>query len=274
VSLHKIEARNAAGDLHTFEFADISDGFLLADVEGLDPVKATLVSSSFAALPGEEFHRAKREPRNITIKIELRPDFVTTSVEDLRDQLYDFFMPQSQIFLRLYRESGLTVDISGYVETCETAIFSQEPTVDISMMFFQPDFIDVDTVTIEGDTVSDSTETTVEYAGSIDTGIVFTLAVDRAETDFTIYHRAPDGTVRQLDFAYAMVSGDSLVISTVPGDKRATLTRSGTATSVLNSVTPQSNWISLRKGTNTLRVFTSGAGIPFTVQYMNRYGGL
>lgn len=274
MTLYQVEARNAPGGLLSFELADISDGLLLAKVDGLDPVKATLVSTSFAALDGEQFHSARREPRNITMKVELRPDYVTSTPESLRSRIYDYFMPKTQVFLRLYSDSGLTVNITGIVETCESTIFAQKPVMDISVMCFNPDFIDVDTATLEGSTVSTTTETTVTYDGSVETGIVFTLNLNRTLTDFTIYHRAPDGTLRQLDFSESLASGDILTITTTPGSKSAILTHSGSDTSILNGVSPQSNWISLSKGDNTIRVFASGAAIPFTITYMNKYGGL
>lgn len=274
MTLYKVDVINAAGTLLTLELADISDGLLLADIGGLDPVKATLVSSGFAKLDGEQFHAARREPRNITMKIELRPDFVTTTAAGLRSQLYNFFMPKSPVTLKFYMDDGLTVTISGYIETCESDMFTQKSIVDISIMCFNPDLVDIVTQSISGSTVSTTTETPLTYNGTVETGIVLTLSVNRTVTDFTIYHRTPDGTLRQLDFSYPMVSGDTVVISTVPGAKGATLTRSGTASSVLNGVTPQSTWILLSKGANTIRVFATGAAIPFTLAYMNKYGGL
>jgi hypothetical protein len=274
VTLYKVDVTNNQGTLLSLELANISNGILLADIDGLGPVKATLVSSSFARLDGEQFHAARREARNIIFKIKLRPDFVSTTARDLRSQLYNFFMPKSPVDLKFYMDDGLTVNISGYVETCEPNIFTQEPAVDVSIMCFQPDFVDVTTQTISEDTVSDTTELDVEYDGTVETGIVFTLNLNRTESDFTIYHRAPDGALRQLDFSESLLSGDVLVINTNPGTKSATLTRTGTSTSILNGVSPQSNWISLSKGTNTIRVYATGAAIPYTITYMNKYGGL
>lgn len=272
--LSKIEARTSQGSLLTLELADISDGLLLADVEGLDPVKATIVESSFALLDGAQYHSSKREPRDIKLTIELRPDFGLTTVRALRSQLYGFFMPKREIFLRFYLLDGLTVNIAGRVETCEASIFSKDPAVDISIRCFDPDFVDVATQLIEGSTVSDTTETTFTYDGTVEAGIVFVLNLDRTETEFTIYHRPPDGTLRQMDVAASMLSGDVVTISTIPGAKGATLLRSGTTSSILYGVTPQSNWVELDQGTNTLRIYATGAAIPFTVSYMNRYGGL
>lgn len=273
--LNKVEARNSQGALLGLEFSDTSDGLVLADVGGLDPVKATLVSSAFAKLKGKQLHSSRTEERNITIKLELKPaDYNTTSVQDLRDRLYNFFMPEDTVSLRLYRSEGLMVDISGVVESCESALFSKEPEMDISILCMQPDFVDTTPVTLEGDTVSDSSETLVAYAGNAPTGMIFTLNVDRTLTQFTFYYRAPDGTVKTFDVASPMVSGDVITVNTTPGSKSILRTRAAIVTSILYAVPPESTWHQFVKGDNYIRIYATGAAIPYTIEYNERYGGL
>jgi Phage tail protein len=272
--LNKVEIRNSQGALLTLEFEDVTDGLVLQEIEGLDPVKATIASSTFAKLKGKQFHASRSEERNIKIKLGLQPDYVTTSVQDLRDRLYNFFMPEGMVSLRLYRSEGLVVDISGIVESCEAPLFSKEPEMDISILCMQPDFVNLTAVTVSGTSVSTTTETLVPYAGNANTGMTFTLNVNRTLTQFTFYFRPPDGTLRILDFAASLISGDVVTISTVPGSKFATKTRAGVVTSVLYGVSPQSNWHQLAKGDNHIRIYAVGAAIPYSIQYLERYGGL
>lgn len=96
-----IEARNVQGSLLGLGVDDISDGYILEDVDGLHPVKATIVSSSFANLDKQEYQSARRESRDITITIGLEPDYVTNTVSELRKRLYAYFMPKSPVKLRL-----------------------------------------------------------------------------------------------------------------------------------------------------------------------------
>ena len=77
-----------------------------------------------------------------------------------------------------------------------------------------------------------------------------------------------------LEFQYPMVNGDILQLSTIAGNKFATLTRNSTLKSVVGGVSPQADWTQLAQGTNKLRVSISGAAIPFTIKYTSRYGGL
>jgi hypothetical protein len=272
--LTKVEARNPAGTLVSLELSDFTDGFAIKDIGGLGPVKATLTSSKFAGAPGAQFLSAHREERNITFQIGLEPDYVETSVKDLRAILYDVFMPENQVDLRLFDDDGTTVDISGWVETCEPTLFTDEPSVDISVMCFDPDFVEIDSITVEGETVEDSTTFTITYEGSVPAGFEFVLSVDRVLSDFSIYHTPPDGVTRTMDFAIDLVADDILTFNTGTGEKTVTLLRSSTLSSVLYALTPQSPWSQLAKGDNVFRVSAEGDPIPFTIEYTPRHGGL
>src|SRR5678809_67180 len=81
--LNQLEVRTAAGDLLTFVFDDVTDGYALEEIRGLDPVKATIVSSSWAGKDGKQYQSSRREERNIVISLGLEPDFVTTTVRSM-----------------------------------------------------------------------------------------------------------------------------------------------------------------------------------------------
>lgn len=272
--INLVEARTAQGELLGLPLQDVSDGYVIENIEGLDPVKATIVSSSFAQIDGTQYQSSRREARNIKLTLGLEPDWTTESVEDLRNRLYDYFMPKSNVGLKFYTDKGLIVDISGRVETCETPLFTQEPAVDVSIICFSPDFVDLTPVVVSGASTADEVDTVVPYVGSVETGIEFVMTVDRDISEFTIYNRPPDGTLRSLDFASPLFAGDTLTINTVPGSKGAVLTRNNTDSSILYGVSPQSNWIEFFRGDNGFRVYAEGVPIPYTVTYMTRYGGL
>ncbi len=272
--LTQVDVTNSAGALLTLELEDISDGLVLQEVQGLDPVKATIVSTGFANADGQQFQGARREARNVIFVIGLEPDYIDSSVRDLRKRLYKYFMPKSLIQMKFYDSDGLTVTIMGYVEEMAAPLFSKEPIANISVLCLDPDLVDIDEVEIEGETVSDSTETLLTYLGDVEVGINFVLNVDRSLSQFTIYHRAPDNTIQSLQFDAALVADDVVEISTVFGNKFATLTRSGIESSLLYGVSPQSAWIELKEGDNYLRVYATGAAIPFTITYSPHYGGL
>lgn len=272
--LETLEVRTSQGGLLSLQMIDPSLGFVIQDIQGLGPVNATLVSSSFAQQDGAQYQSSRREPRNMKLILGLYPDYTVDEVEDLRNRLYAFFMPKTEVKLTCITSKGLNVDITARVETCDPTYFEQEPAVAVSLMCFSPDFVDPDVVTVAANTTAGSTEVTLNYVGTVDTGIVFKLNVNRSVSEFTIYHQAADGSLRTMDFVASLISGDVVTISTIPGSKFATLTRDGVDSSILYAVSPHASWITLMTGVNQIRVYATGAGIPYTIDYTNRYGGL
>lgn len=272
--LTKVEVDNLQGQTLSLPLEDISGGYVVKDITGLDPVKATISSSTFAQLDGATFQGARRETRNMLMKIGIEPDYASQSVRELRNDLYSFFMPKTDIEARFFMDDVLYAKILGKVESCEAPPFSQDPELVASILCFDPNFAAPDPITIEGDTVEDTTETTINYEGTVETGFVFRLLLDRAESDFTIYNRRPDGTTYSLGVGFSMLSGDVVEISTLDRQKSAILTRTAVETSVLYAVSPLSSWMPLFPGANNFRVQASGLAIPWELEYTPKYGGL
>lgn len=275
--LDKVEVLTEQGVLLTLPLQDISQGYSVQDIDGLDPVKATIVSSTFGQMDGEQYQSSRREKRNIILTLGYEPDYIMGTVQDLRKKLYSFFMPKSRVLLRFFQTGEPVVQIYGRVESFNSPKFAKEPTAVISMLCFDPDFYNPTPVVLSGNTTSSTVETTHAYPGSVETGILFRLMVNRNDlTEFTIYHRPPDDSLRSLDFATAtpLQTGDVVSISTIPGNKFVTLTRGGVDTSFLFGVSPQSDWISFFPGNNKLRVYAEGAGIPYEIEYTTKFGGL
>lgn len=272
--LTKVEAVTAQGETLSLPLQDVSGGYVVQDIDGLDPVKATIVSSSFAQLDGTQYQSSRRENRNIVLTLGFEPDFVTTTVAGLRSNLYRFFMPKSYVTLRFFIDDVHFVDISGRVESCGAPLFSKEPEVEVSILCFDPDFAAPDSVVLNGSTVADTTESLVEYEGSVETGFVFKLLVDRALTGFSIDSRQAGGAFQSFEFAAILQAGDTVEISTVAGSKYARLTRAGVQSSILYGVSPASAWVNLFPGDNLLRVSAEGAPVPFNITYTAKYGGL
>src|SRR5574343_287797 len=186
--IEKVEVRTVSGSLLTLQLDDASNGYAVADIDGLDPVKATIVSSSFAEMDGSQYLSSRREERNITFRIGFEPNYASMSVRSLRNNLYKFFIPKSYVKLRFYMIDGLIIEISGRVESFEAPLFTQDPIANISVLCFDPDFIETTPIVVNGNTVSTTTEFNIDYEGTTDTGFVFVLSVNRALSALTIYH--------------------------------------------------------------------------------------
>ena len=250
--------------------------FSVQDIEGLDPVAATLVSSAFAQIDGEQYQASRRQKRNIILTLGYEPDYVNTTVQSLRKILYGVFMPESRVLLRFYQDGEPMVQIYGRIETFESPKFAKEPMAVISILNFDPDFYNPTSTIISGNTTSSNTETPHEYPGTVETGFRLQLFVNRDMSSFTIFHRPPDNSLRSLDFltTQPLQAGDTLTVSTVSGKKTVTLLRDGVTSSRLYDVSPTSEWINLYPGSNKLRIYAGGAAVPFQIDYTAKYGGL
>lgn len=278
-----MEVTTSQGDLLTLQLGDTSTGLNLTDVAGLDPVKATLTSQNFATQPGAQFMNAQLPPRNITANVAFDPDPSTQTVKSLRDYLETIFDVASQVDMKFYVDDtdDTTEDgyhISGIVESCESPPFSSSndiPSADISIMCYEPDFVDPVPVTITTMTTADTDPTPIAYLGKVrPTGVVVTVSVNRAISEFTISYTDPSGAVWNMDFAASLLTGDVVTISTETGNKYANLLRAGVTSSILYAIPPQTTWFNLTRGNGSLRVYTAGAAMPVSVSYSKRFGSL
>ena len=272
--LSQVDVISDQGTVLNLPVGDESNGLYIKDIDGLDPVAASLSSSPFGQLAGEVEQGARREKRNIVLTVGLEPDYITQTVSQIRRNLYRYFMSGSKVTLRFISDDLETVMIRATVEDMDSALFTQDPEAQISLIAYKPDFLSLVETSLPGGTTAAALDTNLVYPGSVPAGFLFTLNVNRSITGFVITQTMPNNDQKTLEFQYPMVNGDILQLSTVEGNKFATLTRSGSVKSAISGPSPQADWIQLAPGTNKIRVAVSGAAIPYTIKYTSRYGGL
>lgn len=289
--LRSLDVTNAQGSKMSLVLGDNGNGITVKNIDGLDPVEATLTSGNFASLDGEQFYSGKRTKRNITIQLGLTPNFATADVSSLRAQLYAYFMPKTVVnlqfntfdrFAQTIAGQTLGLQIAGRIESFKAPIFAQDPEVNISIICYDPNFVDPNTVEIDGDTDSynpfygDPAGLLVPYVGTVETGVVFTIIPTGEMSHFTINHQDPAGVTQVVDFTYAMsaTTSDEAIISSVPGSKYVNLTRQGSLKPILYSLTTQTDWISLLPGVNHFWFDHTGDLVQWKMTYTNKYGGL
>lgn len=261
----------------TVQLGDNPNGMYIKDISGLDPVKATLTSSNFAGQTGAIFQSSRRESRNITIKMGVDPDPATQTVRSVKRSIYNVFRPETELLLKFYDDDADVPVTDGYqirgrVEYCQAPMFVQEPEVDISIMCFDPDFQDANPITVSGLTTSDATATYFPYDGSTETGVIITLNVNVAVSEFNVYYVDGNNVTWTMNATVLLQVGDVVTINTTPGNKSATLVRAGVTTSILYAISPQSTWPKLAPGDNWFRLYAPSASIPATIAYTKRFG--
>lgn len=273
--LTQVDVRNVRSNTLQLPLLSAANGYAVREIQGLDPVKAALTTSSMAQLDGAQFQNARRDLRNITMKLGLVPNFVDTTVDSLRQGLYDYFMPKSNIGLTFWKDGVVYAVTSGQVESNDNNMFSADPEVDISILCYDPDFYAPSPVVTNLSTVTTTVTSPVSYSGNSDAGIIFTLNINAILSGFTVYNQQPDGTITSFAVSGSFVAGDVFTINSIPGQKAATLTRSSVTTSALSMVDPtNAGWPVFQKGSNLFRVLASVAAIPYTITCTPKYGGL
>jgi hypothetical protein len=265
------------------EGSPATDPIQIKNIDGLGPVASQINTSPYGSIDGEFYSGASTGKRNIVLTIGFNPDWSTQTVEGLRQMIYAYFMPKTQVKLRFTSTHMAQVDIDGYVETCEPNIFSKDPEMQVSIICPKPAFYGSSITVFAGETLAlpDGDPTEIEYLGTLPTGFVLSVTPTDAAPTMT------DGEVRFInedaigtpDIFIVTATIDStkfLQVSSELGNKyvRQIATPSGIPTSILGKQAPGSIWMLLNNGTNQFRVMSAAPGQAWTIQYYAKYGGI
>lgn len=275
--LTQVQVVNSAGIVLPLVLGNADNGFIVENITGLSPVKATMVSTTFANAPGAQYQTSRRETRNIVYTIGFRPGSIG-SVSALRQKLYSYFMPQSEIVQTFYTDHlSSTVKITGIVESFEMPQFSSTPEATISVICYDPDFQAINSTTVTGKV---GTSLGISYTGTSETGLIITDTLSNGSgsgNSVSIKAVHALGT-QSMNLVYytnlPTTSGSKMVINTGRFSKNVELTAGTTVSSALAYVQPFSDWIALRPGTNSLLVSSGRTGSTVTFTYTTRFGGI
>ncbi len=262
-------------------FMPNDDPVQVKNIDGLGPVKADITSAAYATSRGELFQGGVIGKRNIVLTLGYNPDYAgLQTIGSLRQILYRYFVPKQWFKLRFYSTELPVVEIEGRCESFEPNIFSQDPEVVISLLCFNPDFVEADASIITGTVDDGSIETSFDYIGTVDTG--FELRVDATEDNpgytgtFTIGMQS-QGVPQSFQVGSAQVDAlNYFKLSTVVGARRVSnfAKADGARTNLLDQVVDGSVWAQIQPGRNTLTVQAAEDGQKWTLAYFNRFVGL
>ena len=275
--LETVEIQNKQGLILSLPLRDKSSGFALKSIEGLGPVKAEITDSKFAQVDGAHFQSSRRDKRNIVMNIGFEPHPTVGSPRDLRNVLYQYALPKSEVVLRFFHTDGFAVETEGYIETLETPIFSKETGATISILCMDPDFLGLTRKTVINYVAPTGLAPIIEidYEGTSPTGVAMTLSIGADISSIEFQMTTPFGEVHRLPFSAPMLNGDRLQIDTRPGHKSALRIRAGARSSLLYGVSPTANWFMIHPGGQSqLEAIYDGVTQPLSVSYYERYGGL
>lgn len=259
-------------------FMPSDDPVNIRGIDGLGPVKAEITTMPSGTSRGETKQGSSTGKRNIVLNLGLSPNWANQTMASLRHLLYAYFMTESWVKLRFFSDEMPTVDIEGTVEDFVPNQFSQDPEIQISIINERPDFIDIDASIIKGVVDDGSTQTVINYEGSVSTG--FELRVDRSVelptySGFVRLTVENSKGVETIEVSSVTIdTTKSYKMSSVQGKKRMQ-TESLIDGEIVNLLKNKSGvWPELQPGENVVTIQANQPGQAWTLAYFNRFGGL
>lgn len=251
-------------------------GFLIRSIDGLGPPKININTTDLFNIDGSVFNSARAEKRNIVLDIV----FFGTDIESLRQKSYRYFSVKKPLTLTIETDNRISQAV-GYVESNEPNIFSSEESTQISIVCpyafvsalnFQKTIISGLEATFEFPFSNESViepllvfsnlwerySAYVVYKGDADTGAIITLSAIGDAKNITVANLDTREQIKIDTDKMAQLTGkgfqmgDSIIISTVPGDIYVKLLRDGDYYNILNCADRSSQWFLLTKGNNHL----------------------
>lgn len=291
--IHTLTVTNYRGEKYVFDFANmLTSEFVITDIKGVGPNKATINSVEVATNDGSIFNSARVEARNIVIKIA----FNGWDIEALRQKCYRYFPLKKMLTLEFLTDHRDCI-ITGYVEANEPNIFSKMEDTQISIVCPYPYFYSAESQSketvfygeeplfefpfenegdlplVEFGQINNVTEANIPYEGDAEVGLTFTAHAVGPVSNISIFDLdTGDSMTVRID----LIAGDDLIISTVKSRKYVRLLRNGTYSNMLNSLDRNSTWVQLKKGDNAF-AYTAESGLlnlQFRVQNDILYEGI
>lgn len=273
-----ITVTNYIGESLTMELAKPENsGFIVKEITGLGPSKATISTTALATTDGAVFNGSRLEPRNIVLTLDMS---LAADAEELRQLTYKYFPIKKYLTFGIETKER-KLEAYGYVESNEPSIFSSGETAQISIVCPDPYFYSASgkNVTVfsgispmfefpfsneslsenllEMGAITHKQENTVVYTGDASVGVTITIhAIGDDVKNITIYNSRTREMMRvNTDLIKTMTgeafrTGDDIIICTKRGMKSVTLLRAGTTTNILNALARDSSWFQLSKGDN------------------------
>lgn len=278
-------------------------GLLISEVDGISTGDATVNITDFGVLDGGVFNSARIGTRNITISFYylFYPD-----IETARHIAYYYFPVKEKVELAFITDHR-TIVASGYVESNDTMIFSQQESGQVSILCPDPFFHDevkksvsLNSVGAEfefpfsnesldeklicfGDFITDGTMQ-INYGGDVTTGLTMIITFLSSEVDHLRIVNTNENTefdldIRNMESSYGItiVRDDQIVISTVRGNRYIKYVHGTEETNLLGYYYDTISWFQLTPGLNNFYIESNTqdlSEVNIKIEYDTIYGGV
>jgi phage-related protein len=249
----------------------------IRNIEGLEPVKASVNTSLFGSVDGAAYTGASVPSRNIVLTIHPNPDWHTWKYEDLRKLIYSYFMSKKPVRLVFYSDEDSPVEIFGIVESVDNSIFSKDQEFNVSVICPDPYFTSLDPKVITGQSIrSGGAPRVVTYNGSVETGIRVKVSFSSGTPPTAIGIQIGDPKVSYFNVTATVGSTLYLDMSSVAMQKyiQNVSIGSGVITNLLSKMQEGSKWPLFQQGDNNFSVITDQGVQDWELSFYERFGGL
>ena len=298
--IRAVTVTNYLGESITLDLArpELS-GFAVKSITGLGPGASTINVSEIATNDGGRFNSARISSRNIVLSLLFL--WLDHTIEELRHLSYKYFPLKRQVTLFIETDNR-KAEITGYVESNEPNIFSNQEGTDISIICPDPYFYSagedgVNTTVFSGiepmfefsfsnesltenllemGRIANRAEGLVHYTGDAEIGLTITIHALGEASGLAVYDLTTQEVMRidtdklETLTGSGIVAGDDIVICTVKGRKSVQLVRNGVTTNILNCLDKNSDWFQLVKGDNILAYTADEGAINLQFEVSNR----
>lgn len=251
-----------------------SDLIQIRNIDGLDPVKASVTTSPYGSVDGASYTGSKVLSRNIVLTLKPNPNWDTWTYEKLRRLLYSYFMPKLLTRLVFYSDDMIPVEIYGIVEGVSVNMFTKEPELQVSIICPDPYFTALDPTVLTG--VNDETKT-FDYNGNVESGILVKVT-HVSGTPTTIGIQLGDPKITYFGVNADVTTTKYFELSSIPMRKYVQNVNVGTGVidNLLSNVYLQegSLWPTLQPGENEFIVVTDNGVQDYELIFYERFGGL
>lgn len=277
-------------------------GFLITDIQGLGPGKATINMTEINSYDGAVYNSSRRSTRNIVITMQF---MWARTIEEARYTSYRLFSTKKPVKL-IFRTDKRYAAIDGYVESNEPSIFEQTSTTQISILCGDPYFYSYENngiqvaefVTVEplfefpmdipqntGVELSTfaGSSAVIDYDGDVENGFDLYLEAKDLITNLEITDVSTgesmlfqDSGIRSITGGSSIESGDKVHVCTRKGYKHATLAKGTQTYNILNALGRNPTWLSLNSGFNEF-AYNSDDGVVdanVRIEYQVLYEGV
>jgi len=249
----------------------------IRNIDGLDPVKASVNTSLFGSVDGSAYTGASVGQRNIVLTVHPNPDWKTWTFESLRRLIYSYFMTKRPVRLVFISDDMPPVEILGIVESVDNVMFSKDPEFNVSVICPDPYFKSVVPKVITGQSIrSGGAVTVVEYDGSVETGFEVKVSFSSGTAPTVIGIQIGDPKVNFFNVTATVGSNLYVDMSSVAMQKyvQNVSIGSGVITNLLSKVQEGSKWPLLQPGDNNFSVITDQGVQDWELTIYERFGGL